>query len=125
IVTESVVLSLAGALASLLFSAWSLDLILSNMPGEVARYIAGWENIQIHGRALRFTNALAIFAGILSGFAPALISGGDVNETMKEGGRGTSAGRRRQRLRGVLVVAEIAATMVLLAGAGLMVKGSQ
>jgi putative ABC transport system permease protein len=125
IVSESIILSVAGALASLLFSAWSLDLILSNMPGEVARYIAGWDNIQIDGRALAFTMAIAIFAGILSGLVPALRTSAEVNETLKEGGRGTSAGRGRQRLRGVLVVAEIAATMVLLAGAGLMVKGSR
>ena len=125
IVTESTILSLAGAFVSLLFSAWSLDLILSNMPGEVARYIAGWDNIQIDGRALAFTVAIAVFAGILSGLVPALRTSGDVNEDLKEGGRGTSAGRGRQRLRSVLVVAEIAATMVLLAGAGLMVKGSR
>jgi putative ABC transport system permease protein len=125
IVTESVILSVAGALASLLFSAWSLDLIVSNMPADVARWIAGWDSIQIDGRALAFTITIAIFAGILSGLVPALRTGGDVNETLKESGRGTSTGRSRQRLRGVLVVAEIAATMVLLAGAGLMVKGSQ
>jgi putative ABC transport system permease protein len=125
IVTESVLLAIAGAFASLLFSAWSLDLIISNMPRDVARWIAGWDNIQIDGRALAFTMAIAIFAGILSGLIPALRSSGDVNETLKEGGRGTSAGRGRQRLRGFLVVAEIAATMVLLAGAGLMVKGSR
>jgi putative ABC transport system permease protein len=125
IVTESVILSVAGALASLLFSAWSLDLILSNMPSDVARWIAGWDSIQIDGRALAFTITIAIFAGILSGLVPALRRGGDVDETLKESGRGTSTGRSRQRLRGSLVVAEIAATMVLLAGAGLMVKGSQ
>ena len=125
IVTESTVLSLAGAVVSLLFSAWSLDLILSNMPAEVARYIAGWDNIRIDGRALAFTVAIAVFAGILSGVIPALRTGGDVNEDLKEGARGTSGGRARQRLRSVLVVSEIAATMVLLAGAGLMVKGSR
>ena len=125
IVTESTVRSLAGALVSLLFSAWSLDLILSNMPSDVARYIAGWDNIRIDGRALAFTVAIAVFAGILSGVIPALRTGGDVNEDLKEGSRGTSGGRARQRLRSVLVVAEIAATMVLLAGAGLMVKGSR
>jgi len=124
IVAESLILSMAGALASLLFSAWSLDLILSNMPGDVARWIAGWDNIQIDARALAFTIGIAILAGIISGLAPALRTSADVIETLKEGGRGSSAGRGRQRLRGVLVVAEIAATMVLLAGAGLMVKGS-
>ena len=125
IVTESTILALAGAAASLLFSAWSLDLILSNMPSEISRYIAAWDNIQLDSRALAFTIAIAVFAGILSGLIPALRTGPDVNETLKEGGRGSSHGRGRQRLRSLLVVAEIAATMVLLAGAGLMVKGSR
>lgn len=125
IVAESAILSFAGALASLLFSAWSLKLILSNMPGELSVYIAGWDNIQLDGRALAFTVAVALFAGVLSGLVPALQTSANVNETLKESGRGTSAGRGRQRLRSVLVVAEIAAAMVLLAGAGLMLKGSQ
>jgi putative ABC transport system permease protein len=125
IVSESMMLSIAGALASLLFSAWSLDLILSNMPGNVARYIPGWDTIGIDGRALAFTIAIALFAGLISGLIPALGTRADANETLKESGRGTSAGRGRQRLRSILVVAEIAATMVLLAGAGLMLKGSQ
>ena len=72
IVVESTILSLAGALASLLFSAWSLDLVVSNVPPEVARYIAGWDNIRLDGRAFAFTLAIAVFAGIFSGFIPAL-----------------------------------------------------
>jgi hypothetical protein len=50
VVGESLILALAGALLSLLFSSWSLALILSNMPGEAARYIAGWNDIQIDAR---------------------------------------------------------------------------
>ena len=91
-------LSLAGALASLLFSAWSLDLILSNMPGNVARYIPGWDTIRIDGRALAFTIAIALFAGLISGLIPASGTRADVSETLKESGRGTSAGRGRATL---------------------------
>jgi len=125
IVTECTILSLAGGVVSLLFSSWSLDLILSNMPAEVARYIAGWENIRLDGRALAFTLAIAVFAGILSGLIPAFRAGDDVHEALKESGRGASAGPGRQRLRSALVAAEIAAAMVLLTGAGLTVKGSR
>ncbi len=125
IIAESVVLSLAGSLASLLFSSWSLSMILSNMPGDVARYIAGWDEIQLDGRALAFTVGVAILAGIFSGLIPALRTSPDVNEALKENARGSSAGRAKLRSRGVLVTVQIAAAMVLIAGAGLMLKGSR
>lgn len=125
IIGESLVLSLAGAAASLFFSSWSLALILSNMPSDVARYIAGWDTIQLDGRALCFTLAIAICSGVLSGLIPALRTRPDVNDALKEGARGTSAGRGRLRSRSVLVVAQITAAMVLLAGAGLMLRGSR
>ena len=125
IVTESLVLSLAGSLASLLFSSWSLAAILSNMPSDVARYIAGWDNIQLDGRALMFTLTAAIFAGLVSGLVPALRMRADVNDALKEGGRGTSLSRARLRSRSALVVGQIAAALVLLAGAGLMLNSSR
>ena len=125
IVAENILLSFAGALVSLLFSGWSLALLVANMPSDVARYIAGWDDIQIDGRALVFTISAAIFAGVLSGIVPALRTRADLDDALKEGGRGTSAGRGRLRSRSVLVVCQIAAAMVLLAGAGLMLKGSR
>lgn len=125
IVGEGLVLSLAGAVASLLFSSWSLSLILSHMPSDVARYIAGWDAIQLDGRALVFTLAVAICSGILSGLIPALRTRPDINDALKEGARGTSAGLGRLRSRGVLVVAQISVATVLLAGAGLMLRGSR
>ena len=125
VVAENVLLSLAGGLASLLFSGWSLAAIVSKMPSDVARYIAGWDDIQLDGRALVFTIAAAVFAGILSGLVPALRTRSGVNDALKEGGRGTSLSRARLRSRSVLVVGQIAAALVLLAGAGLMLKGSR
>ena len=125
IIAESLVLSLAGAIASLLFSSWSLSLILSSMPADVAKYIAAWDQIQIDARTLVFTLAVAILAGILSGLIPALRIRPDVNDALKEGARGSSAGRSRLRSRSVLVIAQISAAMVLLAGAALMLKSSR
>lgn len=122
---ESTVLALAGALASLPLSSWCLSLLLASMPQNVARFIAGWENIQLDGRALAFTVAIAVFAGIASGLVPAFRNRVDINEALKESGRGSSAGIGRQRLRSILVAAEIAAATVLLIGAGLLVKGSR
>jgi putative ABC transport system permease protein len=125
IVAESLLLSLAGGLASLLFSSWSLSLIVSSMPADVAKYISAWDQIQLDGRTLAFTLGVAVFAGIFAGLLPALRIRPDVNDALKEGARGSSAGRSRLRSRSVLVIAQISAAMVLLAGAGLMLKGSR
>jgi putative ABC transport system permease protein len=124
LLTESLVLSLAGAVAGLGIAAWGVELILHYMPADIARYIAGWYQIQLDARAFAFALGLAVVAGIVSGLAPAIQSSRpDLNETLKESGRGTSAGRSRQRVRSVLVVSELALALVLLTGAGLMVTG--
>jgi len=125
IIGESLLLSLAGALASLLFSSWSLSLILSSMPSDVARYISGWDEIRLDARALAFTIAVAVLAGIVAGLVPALRVRPNVNDALKEGARGSSSGIARFRSRSVLVVAQISAALVLVAGAGLMLKGSR
>ena len=124
LLTESIVLSLAGAAAGLVLAAWGVDLILHFMPADIARYIAGWYEIRLDARAFVFALGLAVLSGIVSGLAPALQSSKpDLNGTLKESGRGTSAGRSRQRVRSVLVVTELALALVLLIGAGLMVTG--
>jgi putative ABC transport system permease protein len=124
LLTESVLVSIAGAAAGLLLAQLSIHLILSHMPATVAREIAGWYKIRLDARAFLFALAVAVGAGIVSGMAPALESSNpDLNETLKEGGRGGSAGRARRRLRSIFVVAEIALSLVLLIGAGLLVKG--
>jgi putative ABC transport system permease protein len=124
LVTESVLLSLAGAAAGLLVAYWGLGLIRGNMPPEVARYILGWKDIQLDGRTLLFTAAAAISSGILAGLAPAWqCSRPNLTDALKEGGRGGTVGRARHLLRNVLVAAEIALAVVLLVGAGLMVRG--
>jgi putative ABC transport system permease protein len=124
LLTESMIMALAGGAAGLLVAQWSIDLILSNMPPDVARFIAGWKEIRLDSHAFLFTLAIAIAAGILSGLAPALESSRpDINETLKEGGRGSTAGRRRHLIRNILVIAEVALSLILLLGAGLLVKG--
>jgi len=125
LLTESVAVSLLGACIGLAIAEWGVDLILHYMPADIARYIAGWYEIQLDTRAFVFALAIAVASGIVSGLAPALQSSKpDLNETLKESGRGTSAGRSRQRVRSVLVVSELALSLVLLIGAGLMVKGT-
>jgi putative ABC transport system permease protein len=121
---ESVLVSLVGAWAGLFLAWWSIRLILAYMPATAARYIAGWDKIGLDSRAFLFALGIAVAAGILAGLVPAIESSRpDMNETLKEGGRGGTSGRTRQRLRSIFVVAEIALSLVLLIGAGLLVKG--
>ena len=124
LLTESVLLALLGAVLGLIFAQWYITLILANMPADVAKFIAGWKTISLDGGALLFTMGIALLSGILAGIGPALMtSRTNLSETLKESGRGSSAGRARHRLRSALVVGEVALSLVLLVGAGLLVKG--
>jgi putative ABC transport system permease protein len=118
LLTESVILALAGSAVGILFATWGNAFVDSAVPADRPF----WMTFEIDWRVLTFTIALAIVTGLIFGLAPALqASSTDLNETLKEGGRtGTSA--RRNRLRGVLVVSEVALSLVLLIGAALMIE---
>jgi len=125
LLVESVLLSVGGAALGLLIAQWALALILAHMPADVARFIAGWKTIGLDTNAFVFTLAIAVASGVISGIAPSLLtSRTNVSETLKESGRG-SVGRARGRLRSALVVAEVSLALVLLVGAGLLVKNFQ
>ena len=122
LITESVILAILGGAAGILLALWGTDLLKAAMPSETVRYIIGWKNISINLTVLAYTLGLAILVGILFGIAPALqASKPDLNETLKEsGGKTTPSGRHR--LRSILVVSEVALSLLLLIGAGLMMK---
>jgi len=123
---ESIMLSVGGAALGLFLAQWDIQMILAHMPPDVARFVAGWKTIRLDTNAFLFALAIAVLSGVISGIAPSLLgSRANIAETLKEGGRGSSVSRARHRLRGVLVVAEVALALVLLIGAGLMVKGFQ
>lgn len=123
LLTETLVLSLAGAAAGLLLAEWAVSLVVSNMPADLAQYVAGWNRIALDWRAVAYTLAVSVLAGVIAGLAPALgHSRPDLSGALKEAGRG-GTGRATHRLRSALVVAEVAASLVLLVGAGLLVKG--
>jgi putative ABC transport system permease protein len=123
---ESILLSCCGAVLGLFFAQWDLEMILSHMPNDVAKFVAGWKSIRLDTGVFLYTLAITVVSGVLSGIAPALLSSRtNLSETLKESGRGSSGGSTRYRLRGALVVGEVALALILLVGAGLMVKGFQ
>jgi len=124
LLTESVLLGVGGAVLGGLVALWGIDLIRSGMPAEVEIYMPGWRRIGLNAHALVYTLAVSLGAGILAGVAPAIAtSRSSVQERLQEGGRASTAGRSRHRIRNLLVVSEVVLAVVLLVGAGLMVKG--
>ncbi|MGH9339211.1 MAG: ABC transporter permease [Acidobacteriota bacterium] len=120
LLSESLVLALMGGSLGLLVGYWGIDLLLSIIPSQIPTLIQA--GIRIDGLVLVFTLLLSVATGLLFGAVPALSSAGiDINESLKEGGR-TSMAEDRRRLRPLLTVAEVALALVLLIGAGLMIK---
>ena len=118
LLTESVLMSLVGGGLGLLLAVWGVDVLIKLNENNIPRS----QEIGIDGRVLAFTFGLSLLTGVLFGLVPALqASKTELTEALKEGGRG-SAGRHRTRFRNLLVVSEIALALVLLIGAGLMVK---
>ena len=123
---ESILLSMAGAVLGLFLAQWDIDMILAHMPPDVAKFVAGWKTIGLDSNAFLFALTVSIVSGVLSGIAPSLLSSRtNVTDTLKEGGRGSTMGRGRHRLRAALVVAEVTLALVLLVGAGLLVRSFQ
>ncbi len=116
--TESVLLALLGGAAGLLVARWTLQALTSLASG----YLARPGEVGLDWKVLAFTAALSLLTGVVAGLAPALhVSRADVQETLKESGNAGSSARGTW-LRSGLAVAEVAAALVLLVGAGLLVK---
>ncbi|HKW34640.1 MAG TPA: ABC transporter permease [Candidatus Acidoferrum sp.] len=122
LLTESCVLSVFGGLAGAALSIWLLPTTLASIPKDVLMAMPAWQGLHVDFGFLLVALALAVLTGIIFGLAPALLSfRPQLRATLQESGR-SSAGRGRNRLRNVLVVAEIALVVVLLHGGGLMLK---
>ncbi|HKQ72620.1 MAG TPA: ABC transporter permease [Blastocatellia bacterium] len=121
--TESILLALAGGFIGLLLSILAVYLLKWAMPEEMARFTPCFERLGINRIALLFNLLITMFAGALFGLAPAWQSSKpNLNESLKEGRNGASSEGLRSRMRGALVIGEVALSMVLLIGAGLMLR---
>jgi predicted permease len=117
LLTESVLLAVSGAALGILLAFWGTSFISSQLPDGIPRL----QEARVDAPVLVFTLALSLLTGLLFGLVPALqASRPNLTEGLKEGERGSSG--RRQRLRGVLVVGEVALTLTLLVGAGLLIQ---
>jgi putative ABC transport system permease protein len=119
LLTESVLLAAAGGAAGLVIAKWGMKLLLALAPENLPRM----SDVSLDGRALAFTAALTLLTGIGFGIFPAWqASKPNLNETLKDAGRGSTDEGRRRLIRGALVVMEVALALVLLVGAGLLIK---
>ncbi len=119
LLTESVLLSLAGGCLGLLLALWSTDALVALAPDNLPRL----HEVFIDGRVFGFTLAVSLATSILFGFIPAIHAAKpDLNEALKEGSRGSTGSGAAKRIRGALVSAEVALSLVLLIGAGLMIR---
>jgi putative ABC transport system permease protein len=122
---ESAVLALAAVPVALGVAWVGVTLIRVNLPARLIRFVEGWQTMDVDGRLIAFTAVLALATSALFGILPALrASRPALSETLKEGGRASSAGRQRQRVRTALVVAEIALALPLLVASGLCAIGA-
>ncbi|MEW6209763.1 MAG: ABC transporter permease [Acidobacteriota bacterium] len=119
LLTESLLLALAGGALGLMLAYWLVEALISLSPPNIYRI----EEVGIDRRALLFTLAVSLATSLIFGLAPALkASRTDLQESLKSAGKGAMSGAGSKRMRNALVVTEVALTVVLLAGAGLLTK---
>jgi predicted permease len=124
LLTENLVLGAMGAAGGLVVAAVCMHLCEIAMPKSIEKYISGWSNISLNGRALAFSLFVALAAGLTSGLLPALKALSiNLVDQLKAGSRNTSASRETHRLRDLFAISQISFSVLLVIGAALMCKG--
>lgn len=119
LLTESVVLSFSGGVAGVVVAIWSFEFLRHLIPPGLSLFV----DLRIDTMVLVFTLALSVITGMVFGLAPAMQSATvDINEALKQGGGRTSLSSGHRRLQNSMIVGEVALAMVLLIGAGLLIK---
>ncbi len=124
LLTENLLLGLIGAAGGLVVAQFYMRISVLSLPQEVGHFIAGWSSIRLNQRALGLSLLLALGAGAISGFAPAMAALRiDLVDQLKSGSRAIAGAGRSRWLRNVFAVAQIVLAVVLVIGAGLMARG--
>jgi putative ABC transport system permease protein len=119
LLTESVMVSLAGGAAGVLLGSWGVGLLVAGGPQQLPRL----DEVSIDGRVLMFTAAIALLTGVLFGLAPVMqVATANLHDLLKLGARGAAGSLRRHRTRSALVIFEVAISLVLLVAAGLVLR---
>src|SRR5258705_6714854 len=119
LLTESILVSLAGGVFAVLMAIWGTNLLVALKPENLPRL----KEIGVDTRVLFFTFGVSLLTGVIFGLLPAWTAArSGVSEGLKESGRSATAGSARQRLRSMFVVGELAVALILLVGAGLLIK---
>jgi putative ABC transport system permease protein len=127
LLTESLVISAGGGLLGLFLGSWQVGMMKANIPAEVLRWVAGMRHLQMTPGVMAFGFGISVAAGIVCTL-PSIYqllrrrAGDGLSETLKEAGRGAVSSRAGNRARTVLVATEVALALVLMVGAGLMVR---
>jgi putative ABC transport system permease protein len=119
LLTESVILAIAGGVVGLLLAMWGVEFLIGLQPEGIPLL----DSVRVDGRVLGFTLLMAVLTGVVFGLVPAIqVTRGGLAGALKESGRGALTSRSGARLRSTLVIAEMALAVVLLAGAGLLLR---
>jgi putative ABC transport system permease protein len=121
---ESLLLAFAGGLLGTLLAVWGIAAVHTILPAEQARLNPGWTRMELNASVLAFTAAISVITALIVGLVPALVASSvDPQQALSESGRSVSPSRSRHRLRGLLVSAEMALALTMLAGTVVTVRG--